>query len=122
MPWFRVDDGFYDHPKVRRAGNAAIGLWLRCATYSARHLTDGRIPAEVVRELGRPREAAALVTAGLWQRGSDEYVIPDYLDYNYSAEQVKQRRKNDAERKRKPSKSGTRNRPTREPDLDPFDE
>jgi hypothetical protein len=105
MPWFRVDDGFYDHPKVRRAGNAAIGLWLRCATYSARHLTDGRIPLEVVRQMGKPREIDALTNSHMWILDDNEAVIPDYLDYNDSAETIKLRRKRDAERKRNDAKS-----------------
>ena len=53
MPWFTVDDSFYDNPKVRRAGNAAAGLWLRCGTYSARYLLDGRIPADIAATFGR---------------------------------------------------------------------
>ena len=56
MPWFKVDDGFYDHPKVLEAGNAAVGLWLRCATWSARQLTDGHVPAAIARGYGTGRE------------------------------------------------------------------
>jgi hypothetical protein len=100
VPWFRVDDGFYDHPKVVRAGNAAIGLWVRSATWSARHLTDGRIPAEVVARLGRPSQAASCERAGLWILVDDEYCIPDWLDYQPSALEIKKRRRSDAERKR----------------------
>ena len=101
MPWFRLDDGFYDNPKVTRAGNAAIGLWVRCATWSARQLTDGHIPTNIVRTLGKPSEAAALTRSGLWTLDGDEYVMPDYLDYNPSANEVKQRRKTDSERRRR---------------------
>ena len=100
MPWFRLDDGFYDNPKVVRAGNPAIGLWVRCATWSARHLTDGHIPTHIIRKLGKPTEAAATTRAGLWIPGLDEYVMPDYLEYNPSSEEVKMRRKRDADRKR----------------------
>lgn len=100
MPWFRLDDGFYDNPKVARAGNCAIGLWIRCATWSARHLTDGHIPTEIVRALGKPREAHTLEQAGLWILVDDEYLIPDWLEYNRSAREIKETRRADAERKR----------------------
>jgi hypothetical protein len=92
MPWFRLEDSFYDNPKVTRAGNAAIGLWVRCCTWSARHLTDGHIPTTVMRGFGRPVDAAKLETAGLWILIDDEYLIPDWLEYNPSAAEVKQRR------------------------------
>jgi hypothetical protein len=88
MPWFRLEDSFYNHPKVKRAGNAGTGLWVRCGTYSAQYLTDGKIPAEVVHEYGRPREIAAVSDAGLWIANGDEFIITDYLEYNPSKAQV----------------------------------
>jgi hypothetical protein len=88
MPWFRLEDSFANNPKVTRAGNAATGLWVRCATYSAQYLTDGHIPADVARGFGRPREITALVDSGLWVDNGDGYLMPDYLDYNPSREQV----------------------------------
>lgn len=66
MPWFKVDDGLPDHPKVLLAGNAAMGLWVRAGAWSMKHLTDGFIPEAFVRLLGTAKEARALVTAGLW--------------------------------------------------------
>lgn len=89
MPWFRLEDNFHHHPKVRRAGNAATGLWVRCGTYSAQYLTDGTIPAEVAHDYGRPREIEALLAARLWIEKDDGFLMPDYLDYNPSAEQVR---------------------------------
>ena len=75
---------------------------MRCATWSARQLTDGHIPVDIVRTLGKPSEAAALTRSGLWVPDTDgEYVMPDYLDYNSSALEVKQKRKADAERRRR---------------------
>jgi len=90
MPWFKVDESFANHPKVTNAGNAAIGLWVRCGTYAAQYLTDGHIPANIARTYGKPREVTALLEAGLWVpcEDGDGYVMPDYLDYNPSKEQV----------------------------------
>ena len=101
MTWFRVEDTFGNHPKVNRAGNAAVGLWVRCATYSAQHLTDGRIPPETVRGYGKAREIQALIDAGLWVENGSGFVIPDYLDYNPSRAEVLERRAADRERKRR---------------------
>lgn len=90
MPWFKLDENFANHPKVNQAGNAAVGLWVRCGTYSAQYLTDGHVPGNVARNLGKPREIAALLDAGLWVPcdDGDGYVMPDYLDYNPSKEQI----------------------------------
>jgi hypothetical protein len=89
MPWFRLEDSFYNHPKVKRAGNAATGLWVRCGTYSSQYLTDGHIPVEVARDFGRPREISTLLEVGMWvENGDGGLLIPDYLDYNPSREQV----------------------------------
>lgn len=72
MAWFRVDDGFAQHPKVlgipRKDRAAAVGLWLLAGVWVAANLTDGRVPAYLPAELGCPdRLAGLLVDAGLWQ-------------------------------------------------------
>lgn len=69
MPWFKVDDDFHDHPKVRRLGVGPVGLWTLCGSWSADNLTDGYVPVQVVRERGGKnwrRMADDLVAAGLW--------------------------------------------------------
>jgi len=86
--WLKLDDHFGNHPKVNKAGNAATGLWVRCATYSAQYLTDGHIPIEIARQMGSTREINALLAAGLWVQNGDGYVIPDYLEFNPSRAQV----------------------------------
>lgn len=100
MAWFRVDDRFADHPKVVQAGNAAVGLWIRCGAYSSGYLLDGAVPAAVARGYGSRREIDQLIAARLWVPGDSGFVMPDFLDYNPSGEDVKRRRKLDADRKR----------------------
>lgn len=73
MAWFKVDDKFHDHPKARRAGLAACGLWLRAGSWSADQLTDGFVPDDVLpRWSGRGVDVFALadvlVDARLWER------------------------------------------------------
>ena len=103
MPWFKLDDSFAVHPKVLHAGNAATGLWVRCGTYSAQFLLDGHIPSKTVREFGNAREVASLLEVGLWVPCADDdgYLIPDYLEYNPSKEQVLAERAANRERQAK---------------------
>lgn len=101
MPWFRLDEAFHHHPKVRQAGNAPIGLWVRCGTWSAQYLTDGYITAEVAHDFGSQREIDRLTNTGLWVTNGAGFVIPDYLEYNPSAEQVRAERAKARERAQK---------------------
>jgi 5-methylcytosine-specific restriction endonuclease McrA len=98
MPWFKVDDGFYDHPKVTAlrktaAGRQALGLWLCAGAYSSRHLLDGRVPHACVRLFGfTPKTAKELVTAGLWHEEGDSYFFIDWADYNPTKAQIRANR------------------------------
>ena len=101
MPWFRMDDSFHSHPKVIAAGNEAVGLYVRCGTYAAEHLTDGFVDREVVLLYGSTALAATLVRTRLWHRARGGWTIHDYLDYNPSREAVENERKQKAERQRR---------------------
>jgi hypothetical protein len=115
VPWFRLDDSFHSHPKVIAAGNEAIGLYVRCGTYAAEHLTDGFISEDIAvlygacdtgsrrnPGTGKPETLGeTLVRTKLWRRAAKGWRMPDYLDYNPSAFQVKQERKQAAERQRR---------------------
>ncbi len=98
MPWFRLDDSFHSHPKVIAAGNEAIGLYVRCGTYAAEHLTDGFIPEHVALLYGSAALADKLVRTKLWRRARGGWRMPDYLDYNPSKESVQAERKINARR------------------------
>lgn len=91
MPWFKIDDKAHSHPKFMRAGNAALGLWLRCGSYSAQHLTEGVVPGVVAQLYGTAPQAAKLVKVGMWHEyGHDcdrcqqpqpgDYVIHDFFE------------------------------------------
>jgi hypothetical protein len=71
MVWFKTDDGFWRHRKVRKLGAdklAAAGLWELSGTWCADNLTDGFVPQEQVKDFGdkRLRFAKKLVEVGLW--------------------------------------------------------
>src|SRR5215469_2418786 len=115
MPWFRLDDTFHSHPKILAAGNEATGLYVRCGTYAAQHLTDGFIPentallygASKIRSRGDDATpgtetlAETLVRVKLWRRVRGGWRMPDYLDYNPSKQAVDKERKAAAERQRR---------------------
>ena len=101
MTWFRLDDSFHSHPKVIAAGNEAVGLFVRCGTYAAQHLTDGFIRKDIALLYGSRALADVLVTTGLWHRARGGWTIHDYLDYNPSKEAVENSRKANAQRQRR---------------------
>lgn len=87
MSWVKIDDSHPDHPKIMALGplrREAGFLNLEALCYSARLLTDGRLPAGVVK--GYPRRlVAALVRVGLWEQlGDGDVLIHDYLVYQPS--------------------------------------
>lgn len=88
MPWFNVDDGFAFHQKSIRAGNAAIGLWVRSGSWCAQQLTDGFIPDDMVAVLGSGVQATRLVNAGLWKKVAGGYQFHDWADRQRSKEVV----------------------------------
>lgn len=99
MPWGKVDDNHYDHPKVlsipRAIRNAADGLYWRAISRCNRTLSDGWLTDGDLDVIDSdPRLVDALVTAGLWERKPDGRLrIHDYLAHNKSkAEVVKERR------------------------------
>jgi hypothetical protein len=70
VSWFPVDDAFHTHPKSRKAGLEAVGLWTVSGSFCMAYLTDGFVPEWFVKE--KPRGAALakrLVEAGLWKAG-----------------------------------------------------
>ena len=115
MPWFVVDDSAHMHPKLLAATNAGLGLWLRCGSYAAQHLTDGIVPGVIAKMYGTPAQIRKLVAAGLWhehghtcphpkcqQPAPGDYYMHDYLDpYNPSRAEVEARRAREADKKRR---------------------
>lgn len=100
MTWFKLDDAFHSHPKVLEAGNEAVGLYVRCGSYCAQHLTDGFVPSGVVFLYGTADLATVLVNAMLWVPVTGGWRMHDYLTYNPSKEQVQAEREAAAKRQR----------------------
>ena len=107
ITWFKVDDGFYDNPKVSGIPNAAIGLWVKAGSFCSKHLTDGVITAQQVRALkGTQSQISALIRAGLWVEtecdlGAKAYSFRHWFEYQPTRESVEESRQEWAEKKRK---------------------
>lgn len=93
MPWFKIDDHFWSHPKTAELSDSATALWLRAGSWSAGHLTDGRVPVSMLRMFrARRRSADELVAAGLWSIDGDAFVFHAWHEYQPSKSQVEAKR------------------------------
>lgn len=100
MPWMKVDDQLWSHPKFAGLSDAAQALWLRAGTWSAAHLTGGFVSDTVVRSLlrGRPAVVRELVTVqaghehGMWESVDGGFRFHDWDVYQPDAEVEKDRR------------------------------
>src|SRR5262249_31776502 len=103
MTWFRVDDSFYDHPKMYDAPDCAVALWTRAGSWSARSLTDGFVPTGMLARFTSDHATAAreLVHRGMWERVKGGYRFHDWHDYQPTREAVEKERKHKAERQRR---------------------
>lgn len=95
MPWGRVDDHHYRHPKVNELDEGlrkgCLALYWLAISWCNDHLTDGRVPAGIVRTLGGDTaEALELVHVGLWEMDGSGYRVHDFLDFNKSKAEVEQ--------------------------------
>jgi hypothetical protein len=102
MTWFKVDDGFWSHPKTMYLSADATSLWVRAGSYCGQHLTDGYVDARTIPVLRGSDEAAAeLVEAGLWLQAEGGYQFHDWDIYQDSRDSVKSRREAWNERQRR---------------------
>lgn len=118
-PWVAINIDYWRNPKVAEAGFLASSLNLAAIAYCAEQLTDGFVPAGVVRILAAPMHgyvwvgedghspsprdvynsrwsnlAESLVDAGLWHRDDirNGWWIVNYLDHQPSREEVLERK------------------------------
>ena len=101
MTWFKVDDGFWSHPKTATLSDAAVTLWVRAGSYCCQHLTDGFIKAPAMRLLGDAEAVSELVEADLWHPVDGGWIFHDWSEYQETSETVKKRRESARERQRR---------------------
>lgn len=126
MPWGRLDDSLYDHPKLDLLGSqrmAGVGLWAVSISWCNRRLTDGFLPASRIRQLGGTvRLAERLVEVGLFDRAEGGYLVHDFLEFNDSKleAEAKQRQRRDAGRLGGQARSTRPSEPLGEPPSEPL--
>ena len=104
MTWAKLSDNFHSHPKIVGLPLPAIGLYALGLSYAADFLTDGFLPEAWVRNVvkNQPYRSLSdrLVEANLWLRVVTPrgYQIVDFLDYNASAAQIREKREAARER------------------------
>lgn len=110
MTWFKVDDGFGEHPKVDALGKdtaIALTVWLLCGNACARNLTDGIVtPTVLARACAalsptmRERGVGALVRVGLWTDRDDGWAFHDWHEHQPSRDEVLAKREEEKLKKR----------------------
>ncbi|HPE14084.1 MAG TPA: hypothetical protein PL091_16460 [Actinomycetota bacterium] len=100
-----MDDTLHSHPKTRRAGLAAMGLWTVCGSYCMAYKTNGFVPEWFVAGFQSGRKLAAdLVRAGKWEDAVKDnengWQFHDWLDYQQSAEEIERDRDHNRNRQR----------------------
>ncbi|GHH57435.1 hypothetical protein [Lentzea cavernae] len=104
MTWFRIDDKFAEHPKVRRLAKdrvPAVGLWTLCGVWCADNTTDGFVPTEVVRRHDpRLRLAKRLVEVRLWheveREGEVGFEFHQWSEHQPTKEEIDEKRRKTA--------------------------
>lgn len=94
MPWAKLDDDFFSHPKVlalleEPEGWAAIGFWAAMLSWASKYTrrpgkTPGFLPRSSVSQMDRRRYtelAGLLVLHGLWECRDGGWQIHDYDRY-----------------------------------------
>lgn len=96
MVWVKLDDRFPEHPKVAALDAESFRSHVEALCYCGRNSTDGFIPTRMAGP-----NAEKLVKARLWEPRDGGYLIHGFLEYNPSAEEVKSKREQAAERMRR---------------------
>ncbi|QXO14304.1 hypothetical protein SEA_CHASER_65 [Mycobacterium phage Chaser] len=81
----KIHRKFWDHPKAKQAGNAALGLWVKANAWTRDNRSGGFVPREVALELGTLDEVNALLDARLWKKVIRDGVVigAQFNDYDH---------------------------------------
>lgn len=93
MTWFKADDKLAFHQKTVRAGNAAMGAWVRMGAWCGERESDGFIPKAIADLIASPDEMARLIEVGFMIDHTDgRYEMHDFLKYNPSHAELEAKR------------------------------
>lgn len=93
MTWFKVDDKLWGHPKWLSTPIRSRGLWVTAGSWCAYQEQDGNVPRHVLATLGAtPRDASALVAAGLWDITDTGWQFHDWAEFQPDSASQKAKR------------------------------
>lgn len=113
MPWFAVDDGFPEHPKLEELESdptrymAAVTVWCIMGADCMRRLTDGHVSShrleKVLGFLGKHARngVSALVDKGLWTIESDGWRYHDWAEYQPTKADIQKAKKQKTDRQKR---------------------
>ncbi len=97
LSWVRVDASLPSNPKIltllsEKGGDHALCVCIFALGYCAQHGTDGFVP-EIALGLihGKAKDAALLISAGLWHQIPGGFDVNDWAEYQPSDEESKRR-------------------------------
>lgn len=100
--WVKVSAEWFESDEVEDVGADVAMLHLSALAYSARQMTDGRIPRRQLRRLwpvdDLDQAVRVLVDAGWWEAIGDGYAISTWRDHLLSADEVERKRASNRER------------------------
>lgn len=104
--WVKLMNSLRSHPKVVGISDPAFRLFVCGLLYANEHHTDGLLGRHVVSAVvpGKRksnRTVDELLSSGLWSESGDYFEIHDYLAYQSSAAQIREKRDGTADRVRK---------------------
>jgi len=109
MSYLKLDHQFFKSPKHAGLSDLAVLMHVTGIHYASDSVTDGYLPkrpaslwAMHLVESGRDIQAIVdeLVAAGLWADAGDSWHIVNYLDWNWSKEQIEERSRRKADNQR----------------------
>ena len=108
MAWVRIHDAAMQNAKIAALSDGAFRLWVDGLCYCQVALTDGFIPATVVkRNALRAQFVPELIRsklpgrAALWRPVRGGFRVHDYLDWNTGRDEILRKKANGAARVRK---------------------
>lgn len=86
LPWVRLDTQFPSNPKVLALAEdrkwRALAVYAFGLSYCGAHGTDGFVPRNALPFVhGTTKEAADLVSVGLWHADRKGWLVNDWADY-----------------------------------------
>jgi len=107
MGWAKFDDRWHTNPKILKLSLDAVGLDCLGINWACCNESDGFLDLSIVRHLAAVRNwkkiTDSLVAVGRWVEDAERggYWIHDFLEYNYSHQELEEKRASDRSRKAK---------------------